>query len=335
MFDLIYVEEAVRDHPRARAILGRYPRASVVPCERYGEVFNRRAQNFRLQKRRPALILAAKFDHFVLEAPAGYGIGHERNFYFSHMLNCVYGCRYCFLQGLYGSAHLVLFVNYKDFQSAIETAIAAAAGRSACFFSGYDCDSLALEPLSGFVEHLLPFIARHPAACFELRTKSAQIRPLAHAEPLSNCVVAYSLSPGPVAEELEAGAPPLESRLAAMEALAERGWPLGLRFDPVLLRPDFEAEYSRLFAEVFDRIPTDRIHSVSLGAFRLPRENFKRVSRLYPEVRLFAEEIEESDGMVSYRSGRCEELLEFCTREIVRRVSPEVFFPCHALAGSR
>ncbi len=334
MFDLIYVENAVRDHPRVRAILPRYPRAAVVPCERYGEVFNRRAQNFRLQKRRPALILAAKFDHFVLEAPAGYGIGHERSFYFSHMLNCVYDCRYCFLQGLYSSAHLVLFVNYEDFQTAIDASIDAAAGRSACFFSGYDCDSLALEPLSGFVEYLLPLIARHPGVCFELRTKSAHIRPLLHAETLSNCVVAYSLSPRPVAEELEAGAPSLESRLGAMETLAERGWPLGLRFDPVIFRPDFEDLYSRFFTEVFDRIPAERIHSVSLGSFRLPRENYKRVSRLYPEVRLFAEELEERDGMVSYRAGRCEELLEFCAREILRRVPPEVFFPCHAPAGS-
>ena len=53
MFDFIYAEESILDHPRTRALLDRFPRAQLVPCARYGEVFNRTAQNFRLQKRRP------------------------------------------------------------------------------------------------------------------------------------------------------------------------------------------------------------------------------------------------------------------------------------------
>ena len=100
MIETIYVEEAVRNHPRTQQVLKRFPNAVKIPCERYGEIFNRKAQNFRLQKERPALILAEKFDHFVLEVPEGYGIGGKRNFYFSHMLNCIYDCRYCFLQGM-------------------------------------------------------------------------------------------------------------------------------------------------------------------------------------------------------------------------------------------
>ena len=94
MFDFIYAEESILDHPRTRALLGRFPRAQLVSCARYGEVFNRTAQNFRLQKRRPALILAHKAGRRVLPAPDGYGIGSERNYYFSHLLNCPYDCRY-------------------------------------------------------------------------------------------------------------------------------------------------------------------------------------------------------------------------------------------------
>ena len=35
----------------------------------------------------------------VHPVPATYGIGGDENYYFSHMLNCLYDCRYCFLQG--------------------------------------------------------------------------------------------------------------------------------------------------------------------------------------------------------------------------------------------
>ena len=36
------------------------------------------------------------------------------------MHNCIYDCRYCFLQGMYRSAHYVVFINYEDYQWAIE-----------------------------------------------------------------------------------------------------------------------------------------------------------------------------------------------------------------------
>ncbi len=58
MIGAIYIEDAVADHPRAIEICRRLPKAAVIPCARYGEVFNPRHQSFRLQKRRPSLILA-------------------------------------------------------------------------------------------------------------------------------------------------------------------------------------------------------------------------------------------------------------------------------------
>ena len=31
------------------------------------------------------------------------------------MYNCLFDCRYCFLQGMYNSSNFVIFVNYEDF----------------------------------------------------------------------------------------------------------------------------------------------------------------------------------------------------------------------------
>ena len=155
MIHTLYIEEAIRAHPRVRAIVERFARATIVPITRYGEVFNRNQQSFRLQKKNPALILAEKKSNQVLSAPEGYGIGSARNFYFSHVLNCLYDCRYCFLQGMYRSAHYVLFVNYEDFQDQIVKTVAAHPGEDVYFFSGYDGDSLALESITGFVEAFL------------------------------------------------------------------------------------------------------------------------------------------------------------------------------------
>ena len=94
------MERAIAEHELAQRIIARVSGTPVITIDRYGEVFNRAGQNFRLQKRAPALILAKKHGKTVLPAPEGYGFEQGRGFYFSHMLNCLYDCRYCFLQGM-------------------------------------------------------------------------------------------------------------------------------------------------------------------------------------------------------------------------------------------
>ena len=327
MFDFLYVEAEIADHPRTRALIERFPNARVVPCERYGEVFNRTAQNFRLQKRRPALILAHKAGQRVLAAPIGYGIGSERNFYFSHMLNCLYDCRYCFLQGMYRSAHMVVFVNYEDFQADISARIAESPD-APYFFSGYDCDSLAMEGITHFTADFLPYFADHPRAFFELRTKSVRIQTLRDTAPLANCVVAFSMPPPELAARFEVGAPPVARRLEALTTLQEQGWPIGLRFDPLIYDHNYQPHYRNLFAQVFARVRPDRLHSVSLGQLRLPRDIYKRMHRLYPDEPLLAYGLEDRDGMVSYHGDLARQLHDFCSAELLHYIAPEIFFPC-------
>ena len=328
MIDTLYIEREVRDHPRTRAICQRFPEATRIECERYGEVFNRKSQNFRLQKRRPALILAHKARNFVLDAPPQYSIGGCRNFYFSHMLNCIYDCRYCFLQGMYRSAHYVLFVNYEDFGAAIAAKAAESADEPGYFFSGYDCDSLALEPITGFVGYALPLFAGLADAYLELRTKSTQIRGLLEREALPNCVVAYSLSPRSLAQALEHGAPSLERRLDAIEKLQRQGWPIGLRFDPLIYCHDYEAVYGAFFEQVFARVRPRTLHSVSLGMFRQPEAFFNTMTRLYPEEKLFAGPLEPRDGRVSYRQEIGSAMLAFCSARILEHVPADRVFAC-------
>lgn len=329
MIDTIYIEQGVATHPRTESILTRFPNAARVPVTRYGEVFNRNHQSFRLQKSKPSLILAEKLGNHVLPAPAGYGIGSARNFYFSHVLNCLYDCRYCFLQGMYRSAHYVVFVNYEDFQEAIARAVQDEPSDELYFFSGYDGDSLALDALTGFVDSFVPFFAGHARARLELRTKSATIRPLLQHEPNDNLVVAFSFTPVAAGEALEHGVPPLDARVRAMQTLADRGFRLGLRFDPLLYTTTYREQYRELFEAIFPRLSVERLHSVSFGPFRVPRDYFQRMAKLYPEETLFAA-IEPSGPMVSYPSELEAEMSGFCETELRRFVPTEILFPCRS-----
>ncbi len=329
---LVYVENEVAEHPRTRRILERLPKATVVDCERYGELFNRRQQNFRLQKRSPTLILAHKHDARMLRTPAGYGIGQHHNFYFAHLLNCPYDCRYCFLQGMFRSAAWVLFVNYEDYLDQVDRELQRIDG-DAAFFSGYDCDSLALEHLSGFVEDVLPFFRERRGAWLELRTKSVNLRPLLASQPFERCVVAYSLTPPSFSERYEHGAPTFAHRLEALARLQEAGWTVGLRFDPLFAIEGFDWEFSQMLAQLFDRIDPAAVHSASLGLFRLPRDFHRRITRLYPDEPLLAMTLEPAQGgssasLLSFPQQRGKRLLEACTESLLRYLPEDRLFPC-------
>lgn len=328
MIDTIYIEDEVADHPRTLGICQRFPQARIIPCEHYSTVFNRKSQNFRLQKQRPALILARKFEKHVLPTPSGYGIGCDENYYFSHMLNCLYDCRYCFLQGMYRSAHYLLFVNYEEFTQTIEEKIKSIPESEICFFSGYDCDSLALEPVTGFIEHFLPLFKRHPRAWLELRTKSTQIRTLLQHEPIDNCIIAFSLSPQEIAGSMEHKAPPLAKRIEAIVKLQRMGWRIGLRFDPIIYHQGFEQSYAELFDVVFSSINANDLHSVSLGSFRLPEGFHRNMIQLYPYEPLFAGPQVTNTGMVGYPESLEQQLLGFCQQNLLRHIPESIYFPC-------
>jgi spore photoproduct lyase len=244
------------------------------------------------------------------------------------MLNCIYDCRYCFLQGMYRSAHYVLFVNYDEFFSAMDAKLMAHDGEDVWFFSGYDCDSLALDPLTGFAQHLLSYLETRPHAMVELRTKSTQIRALLGQAPLSNVIVAFSLTPEPAAVALEHKAPSVAKRINAMTQLAQNGWRLGLRFDPLLDDVRFEEHYQSLFRDIFDRIDPACIHSITIGPFRMPGSFFSNVVRLYPDEPLLAGSFANRDGLITYPKEREAAMLAFCLDELRAHVSGDKIFSC-------
>ncbi len=328
MFSVIYIEEAILDHPRVQAICERYKETQQIICRHYGEIFNRNKQNFRFQKKNPALILAHKQNKLVLPAPDEYSIGGGLNYYFSHMLNCIYDCRYCFLQGMYRSAFYVLFVNYEDFFSQINKTINEQPERQVYFFSGYDCDSLALEPVTGFADSFLPLFREHKNSVIELRTKSVQIRNLLRQPAFDQCVIAYSLSPDNIADTLELKAPGLDKRLKAISQLQQRGWNIGLRFDPVIYQTEFKAVYRQFFQKVFSTVDADQVHSVSLGTFRMPADFFQKMQKLYPQEKLFAAPLTKQQKQIAYHPDIDKALMTFCQQEILQYIPKKKYFPC-------
>ena len=328
MVDTIYIEKQVRNHTRTKQIVARYPKAQLIDCERYSEIFNLRAQNFRLQKQNPSLILAGKHKAHVLEAPAGYGVGGDKNYYFSYMLNCVYDCRYCFLQGMYQSAHYVVFVNYEDFTDSIVQLSADPQHEQVWFFSGYDCDSLAFEPVTGFIEHCLQTFENIPNAWLEIRTKSTQIRNLLNRQALDNVVVAFSFTPDDFSKRYENGVAGVSKRIRAMATLQQAGWKIGLRFDPMLAYKNYQSSYRTLFEQIFTSLDPEKIHSASMGEFRMPKGFFKNIKAQYPQEPLFHLPMDDLNGMKSFDLAIEQNMFDYCQRLLLQWLPENKLFSC-------
>ena len=147
-------------------------------------------------------------------------------------------------------------------------------------------------------------------------------------EPFENCVIAFSFTPAVIAKRVEHGVPPVESRIKAMAKLAELGWNLGLRLDPLIYHDGFEKSYEKLVADIFQSVPSKAIHSVSLGPMRFPKAMFARISQLYSDDRLLAGPLSPSNGMVSYKRALEEEMTEICSSLMEKYVPKEKFFHC-------
>jgi len=236
-------------------------------------------------------------------------------------------CRYCFLQGMYASANYVVFVNYDEFLNAIDERIDAES-ESVWFNAGYDCDSLAYDPVTGFVDYFVPEFEKRPGATLELRTKSTQIRSLLKHTACPNVVVAFSFSPGHVHETLEHGVPDIDRRLLAARRLQEAGWPVAIRFEPLVYFDGFDSHYRELVETVLTFLNSERLHSVSIGSFRMPDAFFANARSLYPEEPLFAGAIASHGGVSGYRQDIESELASFCQSLILEYIDDARFYHC-------
>ncbi len=327
----IYIEEEAFLYPRVEKLLTSYPNAEKIICHHYGEIFNLKNQNFRIQKeQKPALIIAVKKGKKVLPTPENFGIGEKNNnFYFSHMQNCLYDCRYCFLQGMYASANYLWFVNYEDFFLEIEEKIKFLVKEKIYFFSGYDCDSLAMENITNFASEFLPFFQNQSQnAILEFRTKSINIKEFLHREVIKNVLIAFSFTPEEISKKVEHKTATIRARIETMCKLSKLGWQVGIRLDPIIYHKNYQEQYQKLLVDLFKELDGNNLHSISIGALRFPKKMYEKISKLYKEEPLLSYKLEKRENMVSYSKEIEDETQDYITDLLKKYVDNKIIFSC-------
>lgn len=323
-FSHIYVEKEARSYSKSQEILKRFPNAQVVEIDDYKEVFSKGNQNFYLQKRVPKLILAVKKENYIYEgAKVCESFGNENFYYTSSILNCIYDCEYCYLQGVYTSGNIVIFVNIEDIFEEIEKILKE---KSMYICISYDTDLMALEEVTGFVKAWYEFAQKHENLKIELRTKSSSIKVFENLKINKNFIIAWTLSPEEFAEKYEIGSVSFEKRLQSAKELVDKGWTVRVCFDPMIRIDSFQESYGKMVEQTFSVLSGDKILDVSIGVFRISKEYMKRMKKNRVNSLVLNYPFSCYDGVYTYSKEENEEMIEFMRREILKYVPEEKLF---------
>ena len=299
----IYIEHEAFSYPIAQDLIKSHTdSSSIIEIEHYMDLFGRTHQNFMAQKYSPALILAVKHGNFLYPgAPFCQDFGNQYFYYTSFAMNCPFDCEYCYLQGMYASANLVLFVNQEDYFTELTKSLTK---HPVYLCISYDTDLPALEKMTGFISRYLAFAARWTNLTTEIRTKSA-VSPASFAagiakSVLSRSIMAYTLSPDEVISRFEHRTTPLSKRLLAIREAHSAGFPIRLCFDPLLAIPDFESIYGKFFVQVKETLYGIPIQDASIGVFRISDSYLKKMRKARPNSAILQYPFTNEDHICNY-----------------------------------
>ncbi len=300
MWNEIYLEKALINHPRAQTILEKLKKSPLV-IESYDEIWGRSKKPY-LQKRDTLnLFLARKNGQLLKKAPDAYGSAGEPHYYFIHAYNCIYECQYCYLQGYFNTPDIVLFINHEEIIEEMQKTLDDHESGNVWFHAGEFSDSLALTHLTGELDLYHEFCRRNPRAIIELRTKSVNTRELEKLAPLPNFIVSFSLSPKEMAKRVDLKTPSTESRLKAMDHLNKLGWQIAAHFDPIIYEDKFQEQYRTLLQSMHELKLNSALRYLSLGVVRFTKDVFRETERNYPESVIHTGPMIKSfDGKVRY-----------------------------------
>lgn len=297
-FSHVYVEKEALNYPISSKIISYFQKSRIVTIDHYKDVFCRKNQNFVLQKNSPKLILAVKKNNFVYNGSEMCDNFENDNFYYtSTVMNCIYNCEYCYLQGMYPSSNVVIFVNIEDTINEIERMLKT---HSVYLCVSYDTDLMAIENVTGFIHKWAEIAARNENLKIEIRTKSANFRALKNIACLDNIILAWTLSPDKIIKEFEGNTPCLESRLKSICNAIDNGWKVRICFDPILYVENWSELYKECIETTFKMLGNRKVYQVSIGVFRVSKDYLKTMNKLRRDSKLLAYPFNTEDGICSY-----------------------------------
>jgi spore photoproduct lyase len=246
----------------ADGICNLYPEAEVIDCQTipHNQIeLGEKDPTVRNAKGKRSLVFGEHRSAVRFSDEAGNTCPNY--WHFSPYGFCFYGCKYCYLAGTPGVWHsptIKIFVNLEEIIHEIDRTANRLAAPTA-FYLGKLQDGLALDPLTGYSEILVPFFARHKFARQVILTKSDEVERLLKLDHQGHTILSWSLNPPEITKLFESNAPSVENRIKAMKNCAEKGFPVRAVIMPMIPVGNWQDYYSAFIKRLLERVPLSRL----------------------------------------------------------------------------
>ena len=318
-FSHIYVESQSIDSDIAKQSFKRFPKAKIIEIEDYKKIFNKNGQDFQIQKLSTKLILAKKQPPFIYPATDIIQDSGFSNFYYcTPILNCIYNCEYCFLQGMYSSANIVVFTNTVEVKDAVKKQILERKypDEPLLLSLSYNTDILALENILPLTKQWIDFANNTDDLFMEIRTKSGLTSSFNKLKPSKKILFAWTLSPNNIIQKYEHKTPLLERRIMSIQKIVDSGWPVRLSFDPILIYPNWKEDYKQMFERIKETISGDKIFDITIGVFRMSDDFYNRIKKTKPDSDLFYNNYDNSNNVKTVTKYQKEMVRDFALSQL-------------------
>jgi spore photoproduct lyase len=325
-FSHIYLEKDAVGYELTDLLLDKYPNSKVIEIGHYKDIFNRKGQDFQSQKSSMNLILAKKKEPFLY--PASDMVQEFKTphtYYNTPILNCLYNCEYCFLQGMYPSGNIVIFVNENDLMNSIKIKLKKlnlSLGPMIVSIS-YNTDLMAMERIIPMASRWIEFCKEQDNLKIEIRTKSALFSSIKNIRSSKNVILSWTISPEIICNKYESTAPPLNSRVDSIKKAMDAGWPVRLCFDPVILVDDWYKIYTQFFEQIFEVLDHQKLHDITLGVFRMNKDYFNNVRKRETRSDLYYLDYVNEDSTITINKEKREKALACLKDEISKYIPKE------------
>jgi len=181
---------------------------------------------------------------------------------------CNFDCAWCYLNGTFRFRPMGKGPYMKDFDRISKDlrTFFSEVRKPSLLNSGELSDSLVFEGNgSALSKHIIPMFKGQDRHKLLIVTKSANVGKLLRTDSQERVVVSFSINATKVARKWEKKAPAPLARLKAARKLAEAGFKIRIRLDPIVPIEGWEKEYKAIIDAIFRNIKPERI---TLGSLR-------------------------------------------------------------------
>ena len=156
------------------------------------------------------------------------------------VVGCPFDCAYCPY-----TSFVCIRLDVEVFADQVEALVRARPSQTLWKLNNRS-DTLAFEPEYGLAAALVERFARFEEAMLLLYSKGDSVEHLVGLRHAGRTAASFTITPEPIAELLEQGAPSPASRIAALGTLHQAGYPTRVRFSPIVPLVGFREAYDDL-----------------------------------------------------------------------------------------